>query len=105
MKHALTELIEPLVSIFFLLLAAVFNTAREYGRLRDAGITPGKVQLAITWVGAFLIGYAMDKALFAWTGDYDWATAGGIIAALVGVEFMKKLALEVVYGFSKRGGK
>lgn len=102
MKGFIAEYIEPIASIVFLLLAALFNTASEYGRLRDAGLTPGKVQIAITWVGAFLIGYAADKAIWAWTADQDWATAAGITAALVGVEFMKKLALEVVYGVVNR---
>lgn len=107
LKNLLDQYAETIISVALLLLAALFYTGREYGRLRDADITPGKLQLAFVYLGAFLLGLAVYKAVGAWTGDpHGWGISGGLMATLAGERFLKKLALEVVYGFFQwRGGR
>lgn len=92
---------DEIIGILLIILAAVLNAARDYRRHRRERVPIAFYEMLIVMVSAFLIGIAASSAVSAWTDSGEWARAAGIVAALLGLEYLERIAGGLIEALSR----
>ena len=95
---------DVVIGAFFILMGSIIHTAAQYRKHRQKGESrPSLYDMLWIWGSAIFAGLIVSQAVLAWTDSGTWAGVGGAIGAVMGIEYIERLAQTVLRFLDRRG--